>query len=335
MAAAPPQPGDDDRPGVPQQPGGDDRPGVPEPTVPTVPAIPRDAEDPAPDPQVPEETGPVVPDVDENPNASGVLTRFVDKLGNEVTDLRPMGNNRDIVNFLEWPHAKDPQVTGIRVWMSEPVEALQRDATVNVDGLQYRCIDYIPRQYTESHTGQAASTTWADRPLLRFDNDVMPDTARITLYNDRIFAPTDDGLRYSDVDGTILRLWAFPEVNAVRRAGIKDAVAHRGVLLFGGPADFHSLTGTSGFDFVVNRLGTLGPVSPHAMQVLRDSVAFAGASGFYVTDGVQVFRCRRCPMRWIPNSRIMKPCRGIAISCLTNRLCSLCSRRTMRTVRVA
>lgn len=184
----------------------------------------------------------------------------------------------------------DPQVTGYMLYQSEPVEALDSaGVTVNVDALQYKRIAYMPRTALYADTGpEAVEEQWAKKPPLRFDNDVMPASERIHLYHDRIFCPTDEGIHFSDIDGTILRLWAFPKTHAIRRSGVKDLVAHRGVLLFGGASDFHSLTGTSAFDFQVNRLGTLGPVSAHAMQVLRDSVAFAGASGFYVTDGVQV-----------------------------------------------
>ena len=152
-------------------------------------------------------------------------------------------------------------------------------------------IDYVPRvpDVRYSDTGQSATAeVWAEKPELRFDNDVMPETERMHLYHDRIFCPTSTGLRYSDIDGTFLRLWAFPKVNEIRRSGVKDCISHRGVLLFGGASDFHALTGTSAFDFVVNRIGSLGPVSPHSMQVLRDSVAFVGAAGFFITDGVQV-----------------------------------------------
>ena len=221
---------------------------------------------------------------------SGTLKSFIDGDEQEVL-VAQMGTQYDIIEFNDWQHADDPQITGIMLYQSEPVDALVsfQNNRVNVDGLQYRRIDYIPKGETSSWTGQSAGEdAWPDRPSLRFDNDVMPDTQRIHLYNDRIFCPTSKGLRFSDVDGTVLRLWAYPEVNAIARSGIVDCVEHRGVLLFGGPTDFHGLTGTSPFDFVVNRLGTTGPVSAHAMDVFRDTVAFVGAAGFYVTQGTEV-----------------------------------------------
>ena len=211
-----------------------------------------------------------------------------DNEGNPFTNVFTMGTDYTIVEFNDWPHSKDPQVTGIMLYQSEGVIPFQ-GGRVNVDALTYRRIDYIPRVESSSYTGQSATQeVWATKPQLRTDNDVLPTTERIQVYNDRIFAPTEDGLRFSDVDGTKLRQWAFPKANAIRRLGVRDCVAHRGVLLFGGATDLHSVTGTGPYNFVVNRLGSVGPVSAHAMQVLTDTVAFVGAAGFYATDGVNV-----------------------------------------------
>ena len=202
--------------------------------------------------------------------------------------LNPVFTANDLVAFHGLPQSDDPQVTGIMIYQSEPVE-VEGDGRVNVDALQYRRIAYLPRGVTDAVTQQVGTEErWPDQPLMRFNNDVMPDSQRMHLYNDRIFVVTAEGLHYSDIDGTVLRHWAFPKANAIRRSGVLDLVAHRGVLLFGGPTALHSLTGTSAFNFVVNRLGALGPVSAHAMQVLIDSVAFVGASGFYATDGINV-----------------------------------------------
>ena len=213
---------------------------------------------------------------------------LVDDEGNPVTRVYPIGGQYSRINFTNWHHSTDPQVTGIMLYQSEPVET-SIDGRVNVDALEYRRIAYIPRDKAEEDTGQTATAdVWATKPLLRTDNDVLPPTERIHLYNDRIFAPTENGLRFSDVDGTILRLWAYPEVNAIHRSGVRDCVAHRGVLLFGGATDMHSVAGTGPYNYVVNRLGSVGPVSAHAMQVLKDTVAFVGAAGFYATDGVNV-----------------------------------------------
>lgn len=254
-----------------------------------------------------ESVGTVMNGMESNPSVPiGVYRRlgrlparptFVDNDGNEFTDLRDMPEDRNGVVFI-FTHSIDPQVTGIMLYQSEPVDTSGAGRVgevgnvrgrINVDALEYRRIAYIPKGTTVYQTGpEATSEFWPDRVPLRFDNDVMPETERIHLFNDRIFVPTEQGLRFSDIDGTVLRLWAFPETHAIRRSGVKDVVSHRGVLLFGGPADLHTLTGASAFDFVVNRLGTVGPVSPHAMQVLKDTVAFAGSAGFYVSDGVQV-----------------------------------------------
>lgn len=217
-----------------------------------------------------------------------LAVELVDNDGNPVTRVYPIATQYQIIEFNDWAHSSDPQVTGIMVYQSEGVHPRQR-GRVNVDALVYHRIDYVPRDQPSSETGQTATQeVWADQPSLSFDHDVLPETERIHVYNDRIFAPTDEGLRFSAVDGTVLKQWAFPKVNAIHRSGVVDLLEHRGVLLFGGPTDLHSLTGTSPYDFVVNRLGSLGPVSSHAMAVLKDSVSFVGSAGFYATDGTGV-----------------------------------------------
>lgn len=219
------------------------------------------------------------------------LRDVVDGDGNEVTTISSVSQPNDAIDFLKFLHSDDPQVTGIMLYQSEEVPAVGGDAVprINVESLTYRRVSYIPKGETTYTSGQPATpAAWPDNVRMRTDNDVLPETERIYLYNDRIFCPTPEGLRFSDIDGTELRLWAYPEVHAISRAGVKDLVSHRGVLLFGGPTDFHSLAGTSPYDFVVNRLGSVGPVSSHAMHVLQDSVAFVGAAGFYATDGAAV-----------------------------------------------
>ena len=225
---------------------------------------------------------------------------IVDGDGNPVTTISHMGGDDNAVGFSGFTFPDDPQITGVMLYQSAPIPVATRrvgspeelpSGRINVDGLTYRRVAYLPRGTTTFEYPDASvwtDETWAESPALRFDNDVLPDTRRIYLYNDRIFCPTEQGLRFSDVDGTILRLWAYPEVHAISRAGVRDLVEHRGVLLFGGPTDFYSLAGTSPFDFVVNRLGTTGPISPHSMHVFKDSVAFVGAAGFYGTDGASV-----------------------------------------------
>lgn len=242
--------------------------------------------------------------MESNPSPAVGVTRsiihppVVDGEGREVTALSVLSGGKNEVAFTGFQHTDDPQVSGIMLYQSAPVPVATRrvgasgnvpQGRINVDALAYRRVAYLPKGDTQfTYPNGWTDDLWTESPSLRFDNDVLPETERVVLYNDRLFCPTFKGLRYSDIDGTALRLWAFPEVNAISRSGIKDLVAHRGVLLFGGPTDFHSLAGTSAFNFAVQRLGTTGPVSPHAMDVFRDTVAFVGAAGFYATDGVGV-----------------------------------------------
>ena len=47
---------------------------------------------------------------------------LVDDEGNPVTRVYPIGGQYSRINFTNWHHSTDPQVTGIMLYQSEPVE---------------------------------------------------------------------------------------------------------------------------------------------------------------------------------------------------------------------
>lgn len=200
------------------------------------------------------------------------------------------------LNFTDIQHTDDRQATGVFLYQSQAVLALRqtlpdgtRVSDLWVDDLIYRRINYLPRGTTSVRLGARSSAEhWPDHVQLQFDNDKLPEEVKtLALYRDRLFAPTAEGLRYSAVRfGTPVH-WAFPKTNLIRRP-VVAGIEHRGVLLFGAPAGLFRLTGASEYDFDLDRIGQVGPVSSHSMGALADTIGFTGRAGFYVTDGVTV-----------------------------------------------
>ena len=59
-------------------------------------------------------------------------------------------------------------------------------------------------------------------------------------------------------------------------------------MLFGGTNSLYRLSGSDISDFRSEKISGVGPLNSHSFGVLRNSLAFVGASGFYVTDGSSV-----------------------------------------------
>lgn len=228
-------------------------------------------------------------------DANANIRTFRDADGNELL-VNVIRAPYTTMNLTGIAHSTDRQVTGVFLYQSEAVPALQQTlpdgsqiGDLYVDDVVYRRINYLPRGRTSVRPGPRSSAEhWPQQIQLQFDNDKLPDDVKtIALYRDRVFAPTAEGLRYSAVRfGTPVH-WAFPQVNLIRRP-VVTGIEHRGVFLFGNPAGLFRLTGSSEFDFDVDRVGHAGPVSSHAMGALADTIGFAGRSGFYITDGVSV-----------------------------------------------
>ena len=190
------------------------------------------------------------------------------------------------IQFSGLQHSPDPQVTGIALYQSEPVDAYAAD-DVNIDQLQYRRIEYIPKGVAHVYTGESATPDkWAQRILMRQDNHKLPATAKeLVFFNDNLYTVTGDELRATEFRNGNLALWAFPETNAVRRAGIRTLIEHRGVLLFGGPDSFYRLSGATIKTGQVDSVGSIGPVSEHAFAKLEGAIVLVGSAGFYAFDG--------------------------------------------------
>lgn len=196
-------------------------------------------------------------------------------------------NNWSSIEFTGLQHSTDPQVTGIALYQSEPVLAVPNESfrglhELNVDRLEYRRIAYVPKGVTSAFT-RTVPEHWPDRELMRYDNDILPEDAKqLVLFNDNLYTVADGQLRATEFRNGTPTIWAFPELNAVRRAGIVACAAYRNVLLFGGPSACYLLAGASILNGQVAELGGVGPVSPHAFGQLEDTVVFVGAAGFYI-----------------------------------------------------
>lgn len=121
------------------------------------------------------------------------------------------------------------------------------------------------------------------------DNSTLPTNAgQIALFNDRLFAPNGDELRFSDVRNAIPAWHAWPVINSIKHGGRIDFCAEfRGILLFGAADGLYRLSGTSPQTYRYDQISSRGPVSPHAWGVLEKAFGFVGSDGLYLTDGTQ------------------------------------------------
>ena len=127
-----------------------------------------------------------------------------------------------------------------------------------------------------------------EQELLRFDNNRMPSTVKsFTLYNDLIFAPNRDELRYSELRFEGLALWAFPEKNSIRRpVDAQFASAYRDMLLWGGRNGLWRLTGGTEYNFAVDRISNVGAIDGYAHATTEDVLGYITPAGMHFSDGV-------------------------------------------------
>lgn len=209
----------------------------------------------------------------------------------------PSNNGGLFISGVEYPFG---QQTGVYVYRTlgevtehgDPVasQGFSQGFEANVEDLEFRVIDYLERGETQGVLHSAVSLE--DRPLMRIDNDVLPEGAfMLTYYNDLVVCATGDELRYSDVRNGAPVQWAFPAVNAVRAPGrIQFCMEYEGTLLFGGSQGMWRLTGTDEFNFQRSQFSAIGPVSRSAFGKLAKGIGFVGSGGLYVTDGVEVVK---------------------------------------------
>lgn len=124
-----------------------------------------------------------------------------------------------------------------------------------------------------------------DDPLDATEN--LPRGAkRVVLFNDRLFCANGSEVRYSEVDGALLKWWSWKPADNLRTGEMVEFVdTFRGMLLFGAANNFYRLTGTSPTNYSFGRLGSKGPVSAFAGAVIEGGFGFISSDGIYITDG--------------------------------------------------
>ena len=166
-------------------------------------------------------------------------------------------------------------------------------------------IDHTNEDYTSIFRKVATvafpATTWIDRAseetyqngeLLETGNQGLPsNTKTIYRYNDLVFAPNENELRYSDVRNGTPIPWAFPLVNNIRpeEGGRIDFCAEiNETLLFGSRDGLWRLTGGSEYDFAIGQISRTGPVDGYAWSKVTNALAFVGEGGLFLTDASTV-----------------------------------------------
>ena len=196
--------------------------------------------------------------------------------------------------------------TGIAVYRSRPIRITELNngsVTLEDQDLDFRRVGVyppltsltpdpgaVPREREEEarFDDDMNEETRSEQVELRFDNDRMPDTVKtFDLYNDRIFAPNHTELRYSDIRFGNLVLWAYPEVNAIRSPVRCDfAKQHREILFYGGRDGLWRITGNAEYNFNIDRISNLGPISGYATTTNEDVFGYISPAGLHQSDGV-------------------------------------------------
>ena len=198
----------------------------------------------------------------------------------------------------------DGQEQGIALYRSRPIEKgniNNRDITKKDKDLDYRLVAIYPppidlpnplaqppeREATARIDDDMPEEIRAEQQSLRFDNDRLPATVKqFTTYNDRIYAPNINELRYSDVRFGNLAHWAYPKTNAIRRpVDFLFATSYRDILYFGGRKGLWSLTGIAGYNHDIDRISTIGAIDAYSITTTQDVFAFISTAGLHVATG--------------------------------------------------
>ena len=206
-----------------------------------------------------------------------------------------VGNQQDLIDngsyYVEFELQEKPadnRITHLNIYRSA-----QRHADENTPDSQivyYRIhqleIADNAGNYPQDFRDRTLKTT-VDRAHKYEDNSTLPTNAgQIALFNDRLFAPNGDELRFSDVRNAIPAWHAWPVINSIKHGGRIDFCAeYRGILLFGAADGLYRLSGTSRQTYRYDQISSRGPVAPHAWGIIDNAFAFVGADGLYFTDG--------------------------------------------------
>ena len=239
---------------------------------------------------------------------SGIGTSFVDTAGNTYPVIEPPTSNRRVFFTI---HSFPPAIVGangVLLYQSEPIVANEQ-RTYNVDDLTYRLVDFQPFDANTSnvtlHTLYEFSNTvaddnipgWQEQPEFADGKgpkayERLPATTKtLFFYNDRVWAPQGDALRYSEVEFGNLQTWTYPPQNSIRRPSRIDfAGSFNETLLFGGEDGLWRLTGTDAYNFQIGRLSSQGPLDGYAWEQIKQGLAFLSQKSIHVTDTVQVLK---------------------------------------------
>ena len=242
-------------------------------------------------------------DVESNPSEPVLLN---------LPNIDPQNRVRGILIYgIKFPNP-DGLEAGIAIYRSRPIKKTDLDdgqvgdnERVKIDDqdLDFRRVGIYPppfnpnadpgavapaREETARFDDFMGEEERQEQVELRFDNDRMPETAKaFTLYNDRVFVPNKTELRYSDLRFGNLALWAYPEVNAIRRP--VDCIfteTYRELLLFGGRNGLWRMTGSDPHTYNPDQLSNLGPIDTYATTKTEDIFGYITPAGLHTTDGI-------------------------------------------------
>ena len=190
--------------------------------------------------------------------------------------------------FRAFTFPVDPQITHVKIYRVK--EAVAREQDLSIYRSTYREVATVARgdwQWTD--TGTITENEWSGGEALRNFNDRMPLGVKSLIhYNDRLYAPTGDELRFTDFYRLNPEYWRFEPKNSHRRGTRIDFCAsYRDIILFGGPDGLYRVDG-DGLDSSVDEIGSIGPVDGYSWGRLKNQLAFVGRRGVYLTDGSSV-----------------------------------------------
>ena len=208
-----------------------------------------------------------------------------------------VGNQQDLINsgsyYVEFELQEKPadkRITHLNIYRSSTRHADENtpDSQIVYYRIHQLQIADNAGNYPQDFRDRTLKTT-VDKTHKFEDNSTLPTGAgQITLFNDRLFAPNGDELRFSDVRNAIPAWHAWPVINSIKHGGRIDFCAEfRGILLFGAADGLYRLSGTSRQTYRYDQISSRGPVSRHAWGVLEKAFGFVGSDGLYLTDGTQ------------------------------------------------
>ena len=208
-----------------------------------------------------------------------------------------VGNQQDLINsgsyYVEFELQEKPadkRITHLNIYRSSTRHADENTPDSQIVYYRIHQLEIADNagNYPQDFRDRTPKTT-VDKAHKFEDNSTLPtNAAQIALFNDRLFAPNGDELRFSDVRNTIPAWHAWPVINSIKHGRRIDFCAeYRGILLFGAADGLYRLSGTSRQTYRYDQISSRGPVSPHAWGILDKAFGFVGSDGLYLTDGTQ------------------------------------------------